>query len=209
MSFTFDGLNKDQRHVLKQLAEFTRKHGYYLVGGTAVSIYLGHRKSVDLDWFTYDDMGDAIAFASQMLKQGIPFETEQVSAGTLHGSVNGVRVSFLEFHYPFITPPFDLPPYGNLISSMNDLACMKLSAIAQRGARKDFCDIYALGVKHYSLAEMLGFYQAKFGVQDIGHVLYGLSFFDDAEKERMPEMLWDVEWKTIKKTIQGWVKKMK
>jgi len=209
MSFTFNGLDKDQRNTLMQLAEFTRKHSYYLAGGTAVSIYLGHRKSVDLDWFTSGDMGDALAFASQMQKQGIPFEIEQVSAGTLHGSVNGVRVSFLEFHYPFITPPLDLPSYGNSISSLNDLACMKLSALAQRGARKDFCDIYALGMKHCSLAEMLDFYQAKFSTQDVVHVLYGLSFFDDAEKERMPEMLWDVEWKGIKRTIQGWVKKLK
>jgi predicted nucleotidyltransferase component of viral defense system len=208
MNFTFDGLDKNQQNVLKQLAKFTRERGYYLAGGTAVSIYLGHRKSVDLDWFTSGNMGDAHTFASQMQEKGIPFSIEQVSAGTLHGVVNGVRVSFLEFHYPFITPPLDLQPHNNLICSLHDLACMKLSALAQRGARKDFCDIYALGMKHFSLSEMLEFYRTKFGIRDIGHVLYGLSFFDDAEKERMPEMLWDIEWKGIKRTIQGWVKKL-
>ena len=53
---------------------------------------------------------------------------------------------------------------------------------------------------------MLGFYQKKFGIRDIGSVLYGLVYFDDAEQERMPRMLWKVKWRDIKKTILGWVK---
>ena len=92
------------------------------------------------------------------------------------------------------------------LASLMDLACMKLSAIAQRGARKDFCDLYVLGSRHFSLQEMLGFYQKKFNIRDIGSVLYGLVYFDDAEQERMPRMLWKVSWKEIKKTITGWVK---
>ena len=84
---------------------------------------------------------------------------------------------------------------------------MKLSAIAQRGARKDFCDIYALGKEQFTLKEMLGFYARKFN-QDVSPVLYGLVYFDDAESERMPEMLWDMKWVEIKKTIQRWVKEL-
>jgi hypothetical protein len=85
---------------------------------------------------------------------------------------------------------------------------MKLSAIAQRGARKDFCDIYALGKKAFSLSQMLNFYQKKFSIRDIGSVLYGLVYFDDAESERMPRMLWDVKWREIRNTILGWVKEI-
>jgi hypothetical protein len=54
------------------------------------------------------------------------------------------------------------------------------------------------------LKEMLQIYQKKSAVQDIAHVLYGLTYFDDADKERTPRMLWDLDWKTIKKTIQRW-----
>ncbi len=86
------------------------------------------------------------------------------------------------------------------------IACMKLSAIAQRGSRKVFVDVYALGLEHIPLRQMLQLYQEKFAVRDIVHVLYGLAYFDDADKERMPRMLWDIDWKTIKKTIQGWVR---
>ena len=86
---------------------------------------------------------------------------------------------------------------------------MKLSAIAQRGARKDFCDILVLGLEKFSLKEMLSMYQKKFKVRDVGHVLYGLVYFDDAENEHMPKMLWDVRWAEVKKIIQGWVKQIK
>jgi hypothetical protein len=83
---------------------------------------------------------------------------------------------------------------------------MKLSAIAQRGHKKDFVDLYVLGTKSFSLKQMLSFYQKKFSLRDIGHVLFALSYFDDAEKERMPMMLWKIQWNTMKKAIQTWVK---
>jgi hypothetical protein len=85
---------------------------------------------------------------------------------------------------------------------------MKLSAIAQRGVRKDFCDIYALGKKAFTLDDVLGFYRKKFAIQDIGSVLYGLVYFDDAEDERMPRMLWKVSWKEIKCSILNWVREV-
>ena len=94
---------------------------------------------------------------------------------------------------------------GISLAALDDLACMKLSAIAQRGLRKDYCDIYILGTKHRSLAEMLKLYQRKFKVRDISPVLYGLSYFDDADSEPMPRMLMKIQWKTIKNTIQEWV----
>ena len=56
------------------------------------------------------------------------------------------------------------------------------------------------------LYDVLDFYQKKFNIRDIGSVLYGLVYFDDAESERMPRMLWDVDWGEIKKNILEWVK---
>jgi hypothetical protein len=82
---------------------------------------------------------------------------------------------------------------------------MKLSAVSQRGGKKDFIDIYALGSKAFSLLEMISMYQRKFSVKDIGHLLYGLAFFDDAELEPGPKLLWDMEWQVVKKSVQGWV----
>ena len=94
------------------------------------------------------------------------------------------------------------------LASLEDLACIKLSAIAQRGARKDFWYLYALGTKCFTQQEMLDFYQRKYSIRDIGSVLYGLVYFDDADGERMPRMLWEVKWAEIKRTILGWVQEI-
>lgn len=89
---------------------------------------------------------------------------------------------------------------------MDDLACMKLSAVAQRGSKKDFIDVYAIGLRHAALDRMLQLYREKFSIQDIAHVLYGLSYFDDADRERTPRMLWDVDWRFVKATLRDWVR---
>jgi hypothetical protein len=49
---------------------------------------------------------------------------------------------------------------------------------------------------------MLKWYQEKFAVEDVAHLLYSLAYFDDADRERLPRMLWDVHWRTMKETIR-------
>lgn len=208
MKFHENGLKKKQIDVLKKISPLMLKHGFYLGGGTALAIYFEHRISVDLDWFSPTPFGDAMTLAQALRNEKLAFITEQTAPGTLHGSISGVRVTFLEFKYPFIKANSLWKELNCPLASLEDLACMKLSAIAQRGARKDFCDIYALGIKRFELSEMLKFYRQKFSVQDVNSVLYGLSYFDDAESERMPIMLWDIKWAEIKKTIQSWVKQL-
>ncbi len=184
-----------------------RQH-YYLGGGTTIAIYLGHRHSVDLDWFTEEGITDPMRLAQNIRDKGIPFVTGQIERGTLHGTISGVRISFLEYKYPLLKPLIIWQKAACQLATLEDLACMKLSALTQRGSKKDFVDIYALGLRYFSLRDMLRLYQKKFSVEDMGHVLYGLSYFDDADKERLPKMFWDTDWRTIKKTIQGWVKEV-
>jgi hypothetical protein len=208
MKYSTEGLSKKQISVLKSLGRQMSAMGFYLAGGTALAIHLSHRISVDLDWFTPNSFADGMMLAQSLRNSNIDLDIEQVSSGTLHGSVKGVRVSFLQYQYPLLKPLEQWNEMSCPLASLEDLACMKLSAIAQRGARKDFCDIYALGKKAFSLSQMLGFYQKKFSIRDIGSVLYGLVYFDDAESERMPRMLLDVGWREIKNTILGWVKEV-
>jgi hypothetical protein len=181
---------------------------FYLVGGTTIAIYLGHRHSVDLDCFTGEDIPDTMLLAQNIRDKGIPFTTGQIERGTLHGTISGVRVSFLEYKYPLIKPLITWQKAACQLASLEDLTSMKLSALTQRGSKKDFVDIYALGLRHFRLRDMIRFYQQKYSVEDVSHVLYGLSYFDDADKERLPKMFWDADWKIIKKTIQGWVKEV-
>jgi predicted nucleotidyltransferase component of viral defense system len=208
MKYSAIGLPKKQISVLKSLGVQMSARGFYLAGGTALAIHLSHRISVDLDWFTPNSFADGMILAQSLRNSDIGLEIEQVSPGTLHGSVNGVRVTFLQYQYPLLKPIERWNEMSCPLASLEDLACMKLSAVAQRGVRKDFCDIYALGKNVFSLSQMLGFYQKKFSIRDIGSVLYGLVYFDDAESERMPRMLLDVSWREIRNTILGWVKEI-
>lgn len=205
MKIHADILTAVQKRSLRRLGPFALREGFYLGGGTAVALQLGHRRSVDLDWFTSAQLADPLRLAESLRQDKIPFVTGQAERGTLHGRAYRVQLSFFEYAYPLLKPAFSWKEYGCPIASLADLACMKLAAIAQRGSKKDFVDLYALGQRRYSLTEMLAFYQNKYEVQDIGHILYGLSYFDEAEKERMPSMIWDVDWKEVRKTIREWV----
>jgi len=208
MKYFIEGLPKKQIAVLKALGPHMISKGFYLAGGTALAIHFGHRVSVDLDWFTPQPLDNSLLLAQSLRNSDVNMEIAQVSPGTLHGSIHNVRVTFLQYQYPMLRSLQYWKAMDCNLASPEDLASMKLSAIAQRGARKDFCDLYALGKTSFSLQEMLDFYQKKFSIRDIGSVLYGLVYFDDAESERMPRMLWDVTWREIKKTITNWVKEI-
>ena len=126
--------------------------------------------------------------------------------GTLHGQVGGVRVSFLEFRSPMLKPLIAWPAFDCLIASLEDLVAMKLLAVAQRGTKKDFVDVYALGGREFSLRQMLDLYRRKFAVDDVARLLASLCFFDDADPEPMPTMVLDVSWERVKNIIRNWVK---
>ena len=190
------------------MAPVMARRNFYLGGGTAIAIYLGHRRSVDFDWFTKEQMSDALRLGQELRDERVPLKIEQIDRGTLRGRIYRIPVSFLEYRYPLLKPPVLWVQSHCLIASLDDLVCMKLSALAQRGSRKDFVDIYALGLKHLSLKEMLRLYQTKYSVRDIGHVLYGLAYFDDADREKMPKMLWTLRWETVKETLRGWLKQI-
>lgn len=205
MTWHLEILPPRQQRVLAEVGPVLSRHGFHLAGGTAVALHLGHRRSVDLDWFTAEGLPDPLRLAQELREEGLAFVTGQVAPGTLHGSVHGVRLSLLEHRYPLLAA---LRPMrgGIRIAARADLAAMKLAAVAQRGAKKDFVDVYALGGRSCSLREMLRWYQEKYGVQDLAHVLYSLAYFDDADRERMPPLLWNVTWPTIKETIRRWLR---
>jgi hypothetical protein len=206
MSYHPEVLQGPQADALRLLARPVAEAGFYLAGGTALALHLGHRRSVDFDWFTQEPLPDPLVLAQHLRDAGIPFTTVSTERGTLHGTTAGVRVTFLEYRYPLLKPTVFRADLGCPLAALEDIACMKLSAVAQRGSRKDFIDIYALGQSGLTLEEMLDWYQRKYGVKDIAHVLYGLAYFDDAEREKAPYLVWKLEWEDVKSSIQRWLK---
>lgn len=203
-----EALEANQTRVLEATARPLTARGFRLGGGTGLALVLGHRRSVDFDWFCREPLGDPMLLAREIQGEDVALQVERVAKGTLHGTVEGVPVSLLEFPYPDLAEPIRLSEHDFAVLSLDDIACMKLSAIAQRGSRKDFVDLFALGTEHRPLAELLDLYQKKFEVQEIGHLLYSLVYFEDAETERMPKMLWDVDWPDVRKRIEGWVEEL-
>jgi hypothetical protein len=201
-------LSPAQRRLLKRLSAASEARRFYLAGGTAVALRFGHRRSLDFDWFTDEPLPDPLSLAQDLRDERLKFRTHRTDRGALHGAIGGIRVGFLEYRYPLLRPVEWWPEYGCSLASADDLSCMKLAAIVQRGLRKDFLDIYALGKEHRPLSEMIELYRRKYGMADIGHVLQGLAYFDDADKDRMPAMLWKVDWRTVKATIRAWLKEL-
>lgn len=201
-------ISTHQIRVIRQLAPLVASQNFFLVGGTAITVYLTQRQSLDLGWFCQAKFDHPMDFVQKLRRAGIEFTTTQVAEGTLHGLVDDIQVSFWLFTYPFLAPLVYWEQFGIYLASLEDLAAMKLAAIAQRGSRKDFYDLYALGESVFSLEQMLVFYQRKFAIADVGHVLYGLVYFDDAEAEADPILLKPLAWEVVKRSIQTWVKQI-
>jgi len=175
---------------------------FYLAGGTAVALHLGHRISEDLDLFTerpwsFETIAPALAGCG-------PVVVDRQESGTLVGSVGGVRVSL--FHYPYVVIEEPVPTrLGLPVASLTDLGCMKLVAVAQRGSRKDFVDLYYLGAAGYSIRELLALLPRKMpGVEfNPVHILRSLAYFEDAEAEPDPVMLVPHEWAKVREYCLG------
>lgn len=199
-------LPRAQQEALRELGPHAQALGFYLVGGTALALHLGHRQSVDLDWFTSRRVEDPLQLAGELQQRGVDLVVGTVERGALYGHVRGVRVSFLEYRHPLLSAALAWPDFGCPVASLNDLAAMKLLAVDQRGSRKDFLDIHALGTHGLSLASMLQCFRQKFGVDDVSRVLYSLCYFADADQEPMPVMHTDVSWEQVKADLRCWVK---
>lgn len=115
-------------------------------------------------------------------------------------------ISFLEYRHPLLEPPIPWSEGRCRVASVRDLATLKLNAVAGRGHRKDFYDVFAIGSGPCPLANMLAAYRARFPGSAIGPVLLGLTYFTDADRQRDPVLLQAMPWNHVKATIQGWVK---
>lgn len=191
---------------LRRHARSADKAGFYLAGGTALALELGHRRSVDFDWFREDPSFDPLNLAHELASSGVPLEVQSTSTDTLHATVRGVRVSFFRYRYRLLEPLREWKAEGCRLASPKDIAAMKLAAVAQRGAKKDFYDVAALGRAGLELPAMLEAYRSKFSTADIAHVLTALTWFDDAERDADPESLTGDRWDSVKQTMRAWVK---
>lgn len=176
---------------------------FYLTGGTALSLFLGHRESEDLDWFNPSNF-DPVKLQSKLEVLG-KLENTEIGEGTLNTNFQNVKLQFLEYPYPLLEPTID---WQNIkLSSLIDISCTKLQTIGMRGSKKDFIDIYFL-LLQFSLEELFKQLNKKYSKTNynLPHILKSLVYFNNAEIQPMPRMHKDVSWEKIKEEI---IKKIK
>jgi predicted nucleotidyltransferase component of viral defense system len=183
--------------VLKGLMAEKSLDNFVLVGGTALALQIGHRKSVDLDFFTLHTF-DPDQLLADLSNHFTPVLLQK-STLSLICTIEGIKVDFIHFRYPFIRPIQQ--ENGFRLLSLEDIAPTKLDAVSGRGSRKDFYDVYFL-LQHFTLEEMFGLYLEKYPHQTTFHVLRSLAYFEDAEKDPDP-LVFDtrITWPVVKNKI--------
>ena len=185
----------DTLTLLDKLMQISELSEFGLVGGTNLSLRFGHRISVDLDLFTNKpfDRDEMYSGILRFLPQTILLDQRKQ---TIWLTINGVKVDLILHEYPYIRGIEEIN--GIRFLSVEDIIPMKLEAMATRGAKKDFWDIAEL-LNYFRLPQMLNFYQQKYPNSDPGHVLLAMTYFADAEVEKIdPQSLTDITWEQVK-----------
>ncbi len=171
---------------------------FYLVGGTALSLWIGHRKSVDLDFFIHQDF-DSQSVAFTLEKE---FDAKSIETGEnlVRCFVSGVKIEFISHQYPLVK---EVVRIDNLrLASIEDIAAFKLNAVVNRGSKKDFWDITYL-LNQFSLNQILKFYSKKYTKHNLWQVEKSLCYFNDADNELVEIVdLSGLDWETVKSKIR-------
>lgn len=195
------------RQLLTRLGQEPLIRSFYLAGGSAVALYLGHRISVDLDFFTHQDDYEVEPLTQRLRAIG-RLNIQQQTRGTLIGLLAGVRVSFFAYPYLLLAELAELD--GIQIAHLLDIALMKLIAITQRGTKRDFIDLYFICQHGYRLDELLPRVPEKYQIVSYSsyHLLRALAYFADAEEDESPEMLVPFNWSEVKRFFEGEVRRL-
>lgn len=172
---------------------------FNLIGGTALALYWGHRVSVDIDFFSDKNVNlDELEGKINQIDSSVLVSKNPI--GRFY-SISGIKCDFVNFPYKFLYPSQN--EGGFYIAHIDDIVSLKLGALANRGAKKDFYDLYYI-LHHYTVEQLTELYKKKFNVADVFPLLKSIVYFEDAEDELPPLLLKEkrLTWVQIKKFIQ-------
>ena len=192
--------------ILYGLKDILAKYRATLAGGTALALHLGHRISIDLDFFTNVNF-KVESIISEIRKKGYPFRIISEGEEYLIVDVDGIKVSLFKYEYPFMEKPVIYK--GVQVAGILDIASMKVIAISQRGTKRDFVDLFCIlqDVPFHKVAEHM---VRRFGRERINpiHIGKSLVYFSDAESNPDPEYInrKELSWDNVKKFFRHHVK---
>ena len=173
-------LDDHRKQLLPLLAPF--QQNYYLAGGTALALQIGHRKSEDFDFFTSQPFSTTDLFnkvQKHLVKHLLVKIQDEENTLTIVVD-DSIKVSFFTYQYPMLEPLIQETHVR--IASIADIACMKLSTITSRAALKDYVDLYFI-LQGISLKELLEKSSKKHPTLDINLALKSLIYFDDVSMD--------------------------
>lgn len=170
---------------------------WYLAGGTALALQVGHRQSVDLDFFIKQKK----FLLEELLNNfsAADWQTQVARADTIYGRLLGAKVSFIA--YTFFTPQEKFHHYGAVrVLDKKDIAVMKLIAISQRGKKRDFFDLYWYAKNCEPLEAVLMRLPDQYltVTHNYYHLIKSLAYFADAEADPMPRLFFKATWPEVK-----------
>lgn len=196
------------RSALTTLMESDQFKMFRLVGGTSLSLQLGHRKSDDIDLFT-DAEYDSVDFdaVDKFLRDAFPYvsplQPGPVGMGTSYligdSEDDTVKLDLFYTTDPFIEEALTFGPYR--LASTNEITAMKIDVVQRKGRKKDFWDLHEL-FGHYSLDRMLELHEIRYPyTHDAALIKNNLTHFEDADDDFDPNCLRGKHWELIKLTL--------
>lgn len=198
-------LTSATRDAFQLLNELELTNDFYLAGGTGLALHLGHRFSVDLDFFSEDAnaVGPDQRSTLRAFLDDPTLEITYDKDSTFVVIWRGVGVSFFRLNlYPLVQPTFLV---NNIrLASVEEIGAMKLAALINRGTRKDMVDLYFI-LQQVSLDDLFQVSAVKYAKVRSFPVsaVRALSYFDDAESLPMPQMIDKTPWSKMKKFIEA------
>lgn len=190
-------ITDDMRLVLTEFSQNAISKQFYLAGGTALSLQIGHRISADLDFFSpIEDIPTIRTALEKSLSKSAPILSDS-SWGNLVYLARNIRVGFYGYGFPLVAPLME--SNGIRLASVEDIALMKMDAMLSRAARKDFFDLYFI-CRNIPLKQLFEKADTKYpSIRDFEvQVVKRLVHFENAEKESEPMLLEKVTWQTVK-----------
>lgn len=184
--------------LLNKISELEIFSDFALVGGTALALQIGHRTSVDLDFFSSKEINTENILEKLEIFGNV--QVTSISKNILITSINDLKVDFVNYsRYPFITENIVIENIK--MASKEDIAAMKLNAISNRGTKKDFIDLYFL-LEYFSLPEMIEFYRQKYTRHSEFGMLKSITYFTSADTNPEPKIFQDFDWEKCKEKIR-------